>query len=63
MRKTYPPKNIVNAGKKSDYKAMFRKVDDITDPKKHSFMTYYEEPKMTSNENAGRTKRKNTDIE
>ena len=33
MWKTYPPKNIVNAGKKGDYKAMFREVDDIVDPK------------------------------
>ena len=32
MRKTYPPNNIVDAGKKGDYKTMFRNVDDIVDP-------------------------------
>ena len=32
MRKTYPPNNIVDAGKKGDYRAMFREVDDIVDP-------------------------------
>lgn len=31
MRKAYPHDNIVNAGKKGDYKAMFREVDDIVD--------------------------------
>ena len=31
MRKAYPHDNIVNAGKNGDYKAMFRKVDDIVD--------------------------------
>ena len=37
MRKAYPHDNIVDAGKKGDYRAMFREVDDIVDqspPKK-----------------------------
>ena len=32
MRKAYPHDNIVNAGEKGDYKAMFHEVDDIVDP-------------------------------